>query len=480
MFKNLKFSKNFIYLFFIISAITFFLCDYKGEADIWFLLSHGRYVLENGFSYTDPLSMHTGLNFVMQQWLSSVIFYLIYEYLGKMVFYIFIFLMNCLITYLVYKLCLVVSNKKKFVSCFITVITMVLLQLSFIVPRPQIFTFIILLVILIMLELFSSKRKEYLYYMPLFSILLINLHASMWPMMFVFCMPYVAELLLKKDKDIFKIIIIMIISFFVGLINPYGIDAILYSLKCYGDKLICMVVGEMTSFDLLGGGYTSYWSFSILGIFLICNLIMLVYSKKNNFRVAHLLLFYGTFYMALSSIRNVSLFLIATIPFLVKYIKFKDDKKFILNRNWIINYIIIGIIFITSFSFALKEKYYEFDHASKELLTYLNENASKDIKLYTDYSDGSLFEYYGYKPYIDSRAEVFLKKMNNKEDILKEYIDFNLDIDSREKFIKKYDFDYYVISDDYYELVEYLINHKDYNFEIVYSNKHMFLIKRVK
>ena len=62
------------------------------------------------------------------------------------------------------------------------------------------------------------------------------------------------------------------------------------------------------------------------------------------------------------------------------------------------------------------------------------------IKLYTDYSDGSIFEYHGYKPYIDSRAEVFLKKMNHKENILKEYLNFNLDEKTRDKFIKKYDF----------------------------------------
>lgn len=478
MFKNLKFSKNFIILFFSVSAICFFFIDYTMEADIWFLLSHGRYVLNNGFPHTDILSMHTGLNFVMQQWLSSVIFYIIYNYLGKIAFYIFIFLMNLVITYLIYKLCLIISNKK-FSSCFITVITMILLQRWYIVPRPQIFTYIILIMVLIMLELYSSKRKKYLNYMPLLSILLINFHGSMWPMLFVFCMPYVAELILKKDKDVFRLIGIMIISIVVSLINPYGLESLTYSIKSYGLDSIRTVVGEMRSFNLLGEEFAVYWSGFVLLLFFICNFIILKYSKKKNIRVAHLLLFYGTFFMSLSSIRNISLFIIATLPFLVKYFEFKDIKSFNLSREWCINYGIILILFLGVFATAIINKNYEFVHAVDDAVVYLNENASKDIKLYTEYSYGSVFEYHGYKPYLDARAEVFVEKMNNKEDILEEYIEFCLNEGARDEFIKKYDFDYFVIYPDYEEIVNYLLNYKDIDYELVLASDCFYLVKKV-
>ena len=479
MFKNLKFSKNFIYLFFLVSLLCFFLIDFTEEADIWFLLSHGRYVINNGIPYTDVLSMHEGFNFIMQQWLSSTIFYVIYKYLGKISFYIFIFILNFIITFLIYKLCLVISNNKKFSSCFISIITMLLLQRAYIVPRPQMFTFIILIVLLIMLELYSSKRKKYINYMPILSILLINFHASMWPMIFIFCMPYVAELILKKDKDVIRLIIIMLISLIVGFINPYGLGAMTYSIKSYGHEYICAVVGEMRSFDLLDINYVSYWGYFTLLIFFISNLIILLNSKKNNIKISHLLLFYGTFFMSLLGLRNISLFIIGTVPFLVKYFEFQDIDKFNLNKEWIINYSIIGLIFISAFSFSIINKNYEFKHAAEPVLEYLNKNVDKNIKLYTEYSFGSLFEYYGYKPYLDSRAEVFIEKMNNKEDILKEYIIFNLDETSRDKFIEKYDFDYYVISNDYFDVIEYLLNHKEYNFELILSVDRISLVKRV-
>lgn len=478
MFKNLKFNKNFIYLFFIVSGICFLLTDYTGENDIWFLLSHGRYVLSNGFPHVDILSMHTGLNFVMQQWLSSVIFHLIYDYLGQIALYIFMILINCLITYLIYKLCVVISNKK-FSSCFITVITMIILQRWYIVPRPQIFTFIILITLLIMLELYSSKRKKYLYFIPLLSVLLINLHASMWPMLFILCMPYVAELILKKDKDVFKLIGIMFVSIAVGTINPYGVEAMTYSIKGYGLEAICAIVGEMRSFNLLGENFVVYWSALVLLIFFISNLIIIFHSNKKNIRIAHLLLFYGTFFMALSSIRNVSLFVIGTLPFLVKYFEFKDIKKFELNKNWKINYAVILILFVAIFISNICTKKYEFNSEVTEAVVYLNKHENKDIKLYTEYSYGSVFEYNGYKPYLDSRAEVFTKKMNNKEDILDEYIKFNLNEEFRDEFIKKYDFDYYLIYSENEELLDYLINYEDVKYELVLDSKYSYLVKKV-
>ena len=479
MFKNLKFSKNYIILFFIISGLCFFFCNYNGEVDIWFLLSHGRYIFDNGLPYTDILSMHTGFEFVMQQWLTSIIFYFIHNYFGKIGLYLFIFLLNCVVTFLTYKLCLIISKNKKFASCFISVILTILLQIGHIVPRPHIFTFIILLVVLIMLELFSSKRKKYINYLPLLSILLINFHASMWPMIFIFCMPYVAELILKKDKDVYHLIIMMIISCLAGFINPYGLGAMTYSLKCYGHKFICAIVGEMSAFNLLAGLFVKLWSFLILVVFLVSNLIILFNSNKKNFRIAHLLLFYGTFFMSLISIRNFSLFAIGTIPFLVKYLNIKDKDEFVLNKKWIINYIVILCAFIGAFASSIINKHYEFSLVSKDVVSYLDKHADKDIKLYCDYSDGAFYEYNGYKPYLDSRAEIFIKSMNKKEDILKEYLEFNLKESTRDEFIKKYDFDYYSVDALNLEVVNYLLNYKDINFELVYANERIYLIKKV-
>ena len=54
-------------------------------------------------------------------------------------------------------------------------------------------------------------------------------------------------------------------------------------------------------------------------------------------------------------------------------------------------------------------------------------------------------EYRGYKPYLDPRGEVFLKKNNKKEDILYEWDDFNSGRIKVEEFLDKYHFDYLLV-----------------------------------
>ena len=69
--------------------------------------------------------------------------------------------------------------------------------------------------------------------------------------------------------------------------------------------------------------------------------------------------------------------------------------------------------------------------------------------------------------------------MNNKEDILDEYIQFNLDESTRDEFIKKYDFDYYLINSEYKELLDYLLNYEEEDFELVLEREYFYLVKKV-
>ena len=110
MLKKYTPSKYTSYLLFLLPLAFYFFIDMSRESDIWFLLSHGREVLKNGIPHIEFLTIHNGFSFVMQQWLSSTLFYIIYNYLGDVGLYIFIYIINLIIIFFLYKICMIISN----------------------------------------------------------------------------------------------------------------------------------------------------------------------------------------------------------------------------------------------------------------------------------------------------------------------------------------------------------------------------------
>ena len=82
-------NKILLYSLFIIPFLIFFVRFIMFGIDIHYLLNEGKYVLENGIPYIDPFTIHEGLNLVMHQWLTSVVFFAVYSlfgYIGLLIF----------------------------------------------------------------------------------------------------------------------------------------------------------------------------------------------------------------------------------------------------------------------------------------------------------------------------------------------------------------------------------------------------------
>ncbi|HAB66029.1 MAG TPA: hypothetical protein DCE23_01545, partial [Firmicutes bacterium] len=126
----------------------------------------------------------------------------------------------------------------------------------------------------------------------------------------------------------------------------------------------------------------------------------------------------------------------------------------------------ITLIFTTYLSYC---NYSFEDIYIDDIVDYMLDNYDKDdIKLYVEFNNGAYAEYMGIKSYIDTRAELFLKNSNGKDDIFDESIhifenDKFFDYDA---FVNKYgfthilvnmyinsNFDEYLQSNDKYEVV---------------------------
>ena len=90
--------------------------------DTYFIIKSGNYILKHGILYIEPFTMHHNFSFVMQQWLSAIIFAVIYKTGGNLGISIFITSLFTVIIYLFYKLCSCVSDNKYYLSLFLTLL----------------------------------------------------------------------------------------------------------------------------------------------------------------------------------------------------------------------------------------------------------------------------------------------------------------------------------------------------------------------
>lgn len=476
-----KLNKHICYILLILACINALATTYTGECDIWFMFSHGRYVLSNGFPHTDFLTMHSNLHFVMQQWISSVVFYLSYKYLGTLGVYFLVWICNSIIIFLLYKLCMKISNNMLF-SSFITYITSTILSFAFITCRPIIFSLIIILLLLYIMESFYKKESNITYYLIPLSLFQINIHASMWPILFILLLPYVTHYFFlyikEKNKAVFKLLLIIVIMILIGYINPYGIENMIYSFKSYGVSDINNTIWEMNGLNLNSDlAYVKFFSYMVLLIMIGVSYIFI--RSKKKIEIYRLLLFYGTLYMALLNIRNIPLFLICSLPFCSAYIDYKAKYENSINLKYKLLYI-LSFIILLSFIYINRNNYVLSDEflGQKNVLEYMQKhNISKKEPIYTINTNGGYYSYNGYKTYIDTRAELFIKANNHQADIFHEfYLLMNGKIDY-EKFLQKYNFKHLIINKKE-PLNSYLKSDLNKNYQLIYKSKHTLLYEK--
>lgn len=472
--KNYKPSKYICYLYFFVPLFVCSLSKIDRENDIWFLLKHGEYILKHGFPHIEPFSMHQNFSFVMQQWLSSVIFYISHKILGQYGILLVIIITNILMLYFLYKLCMLISENKFRLSIVITCITDIFLLL-FMIARPWIFTMLNLIIVLYIMELFYKKNnRKALYFLPLISLIQINVQSSMWFMLFIFMLPYIVDLFLKERRRLSSFPLIIILMFICGFINPYGLDNILYVVKSYGNYYINNTVTEMLAISLNDKRilFYSYLFYFILAI----ELLIYIFCKKGRFELRHLFLFLGVSFLGLKNLRSMWIFIIGTMPFLSSYLKPYFKKLSFKEENFELEpderkkyYLVIVILCIYTCGVSVIANSKFTNKLEKGIdAIYNTSNVNAKTTVYTSYNNGSYAEYRNLKPYIDSRAEIFIKKNNHKEDIMKEYYLVYNGYISYDKFINKYKFDYMIIMKN--EAI-YTSALKDKNYKSIYYSK---------
>ena len=479
--KTIGFIKeNWYFVLLIIPFVFFCIENRSADNDIWFIMTNGRYVLNHGIPHIDPFTIHEGLHYVMQQWLSSVIFYGVYAKLGGYGLLTFTLIYSCLVAFIYYRLCYSVS-KNKILSVIITVVVFIISRKYF-VFRPQIFTYTVFLLELICMEKYiKTGNWKRLIWMPILSLLLINMHASMWLLQFVFMLPVLCNCIKIKGITIDKIkikplLLTMVVMLLVGFINPYGYKAITFVFSTYGIPEINHVVTEMEASNL----EMFHWKLCVLLLLVIIGLIAL--NKKVKLDVRDILFLCGSFLFASMHGKCIiyfvwySGFILAKILLVYKdFVLVKDIKKIYSNKfmNNLVRGLKIGLSFclVLTFFFTSIElvKIYNMQtDNTMEAVDYIVDNYNKeDVILYTDFTNGGYAEFNDLKSYIDPRAELFHIKLNKKENIIAEYIAVTEGTINFDNFVNKYKFTHIIVMDQS-SFNKYLLENDDYTVGYTY------------
>lgn len=460
---------------FILAFVGCVLIDASLDGDFYFLYSFGRSIANDGFPVKDVLSMHSDMNIIVQQWLVDVLFYYAYEFLGKAGVLAIVYVMDIVYIIMLYKLCRLVTDNF-FVSVIVTTLSGILVSVIYMVTRPQIFTYIIFILLLFFLEKYvRTGHVCWLCLLPVLSILQINVHASMWLMLFVLMMPYLVSCFSinlpfyqqQARCRLWHLLLTMAAMTAGALLNPYGYRSILYLVGSFGVDSINQAIMEMQSTNISDAMGILYF-----GILFLMVSFMLI-SKRKRPELRFLCLALGTTVLGLTSYKaNVYFYIVGFVCFAhyfrdfdfpLKVTSGKRTKKEKIRLAVLVGLLVLALGYTF---FSPSAPYNSRQDARAEQLepvaSYLDTQNRDDMVLYAGFNEGSILEFHGYHPYIDGRAELFLKAKNGQFDYFDEYLDADSGRSYYRDFLDKYGFTHLVVPTGQNHLYVSIVHDSDY------------------
>lgn len=424
-------------------------------SDNYFMLAHSKLIHEQGFVTTEMLRMHKGFQFVIPQWLYAEFFSFCinvfgtaagYKLAGFLTFGTLILVLFTMITFLY----------KKSAECLLY--GMLMLGVTFLFfngVRPFYFTVSILMIETIFLEQYvKTKKMMFLFVLPFLSIVLINVHNSLWVGFFLVLLCYLVESAIQSIRnhrfEVGKLLLVTGVSALAGLINPYGLDYILYIVNSMDSvKPLIGIIGELTPL---------YQNASIPFLLFFAGITIYFFVHIKQLPIRMILLFFG---FALASIlykRNLILFF--TIGQLGMYWLLQKPSKKTIFRTAKYSYFLLALSFLILFC-TCKTNFYSgrsFYQAIDQI------DATNHPSIFCTVMDaGSYATMKGCRPYIDGCAEIYGIKNNKQENIAKEFAEFSME--KIDELIEKYQFDYLLLYDK--------IHHKNYELIGVFNKDSM-------
>lgn len=461
-----------LFLIFAIAMVALKAIIGTYDNDLWWLLATGREILNNGFPHINPWVIHDDLNIVIQQWIPSVILYFIYSKGGMILLKAMLAFQIAILAFCLYRLCRTCSVKGKSGEIFCILIVICFLSLTtYFSSRPQIYSMIFYVLILLILEKYRRhNNRKILLFLPVITLAHVNCHSSMALfdlfIIFLYLIPDLPSFLKRKGKNCpvslshsdyprIPLLIALGVSALIMLVNPYGLNGALYLLKSYGSAGYGNYIQEM--------GRTVMWSTYGIPcmILIILGCITIGKNGLDHLDLPLSVLFLFSIFLSIMHIRNEWLAALFAVPLIASSFHelslYTDKIRFL--RKPIIN-IPIGVTLAIFFGIYVYQNVWvtgiegsdiDFPDFPTAAINYLNEYCEEndvdqsEISLLNSFNNGGFCEYYGYKVFMDPRPELWEPMITGQEKhYYKEYVDYCTGAVVPAEIVEQYDFDFYL------------------------------------
>jgi len=350
--------------------------------------------------------------------------------------------------------------------------------------RPHIFSLLLFVITYYLLEQFQYRHIQTLYFLPPLILFWVNVHGgfiSGFILISIYLIGNLVKFVLSKDegKELYRqktkvLMLALLTCLFVSLINPYGLEGLLYPMKFISQKLIIDRMAEFQSPNF-------HHLLLLPSKYFLLLMILLIGILKKNLDVVEILLIILFVNMALFSQRFIPLFCIVAAPIFVR------------NAQWILNqtknrfvdifqkksndislmdasgsgyiWLVVGILIVT-LAVATNRIEHKFDETRKpvEAVKFLKK-ASLKGNMFNDDEFGDYIIYSAhpqYKVFIDSRIDMY------GVDQFKDYLTMVYFKPGWENVIEKYNINWGIFDADSI-FSRHLMGRNDW--KLIYSDK---------
>ena len=483
-----KHKKIYIIFTILITIFSVSLVTKSLQNDTFSAVAIGKYILNHGIDFKEHFNINNNLSYHNARYLFNIIIALIYNKFNFFGIYLFVCLIISILGNTMFNMLLKLKNNI-IVSFVITLLTLFFSYFYF-TARAQIISYLFLLIEIYSIEmLIKTNKKRYIIYIILSSILIANIHTTIWLMTLVLFLPYFAEYILSKiikkqnilyyeNINIKILLITFILTAISGFLSPLGILPYTYIFKTMGG-ISPLYIDELKRTNIIKNYNMLFYT--------IIYIILFVYSKFK-IKISDLFLIFGLYLMALLAGRNVPFLIILTIISISRLIspiignKLNNVTDKLNNKNIILILLVIYILVLSSINFynnSITKKYVDETKYPIKASNYINKNINKSkMRLFNEFDIGSYLEFRNIKVFLDSRSEVFCKEFNNTN-IMYDCFGACYGFLNYEDVFDKYKFNHILISKNAKTSIKNEIQ-KNKKYKLIYDDKSFSLYEKAK